>query len=263
MARIVWDRPAERTYETGIDRGVLYLADRSGVPWNGLLSVEETAEQEEITPIFLDGQRYFNDKLVGDFVAVLKAYTYPDEFMVFDGYQQLAEGFYLDNQFTYDQFGLSYRTKVGNALNGDLGYKIHILYNLTALPETKSYKSMSDSPELTEFGWTIYGVPETVNGYRPTAHAVIDSRIVAPITVTAVENILYGTSSVAPRLPSLVELQGLIGFSLLVVDNGDGTFTITGPDSSVQIDPLIADQVNLSGQSVVDDGADLFTISSP
>lgn len=41
MPRVVWNDVGKKRYEAGVDRGVLYLPDGSGVPWNGLISVEE------------------------------------------------------------------------------------------------------------------------------------------------------------------------------------------------------------------------------
>lgn len=48
MSRIQWDLTGERTYETGVDRGVLYVYDhegkkyKQGVGWNGLTAINET-----------------------------------------------------------------------------------------------------------------------------------------------------------------------------------------------------------------------------
>ena len=46
MTRLVWDTVGERFYETGVDRGVLYLptagAYTVGHAWNGLTAVTES-----------------------------------------------------------------------------------------------------------------------------------------------------------------------------------------------------------------------------
>ena len=46
MARITWDGVGEKLFETGTDRGVLYIQDKGaypkGVAWNGLTSVTES-----------------------------------------------------------------------------------------------------------------------------------------------------------------------------------------------------------------------------
>ena len=47
MTKLLWDQVGEREYETGVDRGVLYLPDGSGqyndgFAWNGLVTVTES-----------------------------------------------------------------------------------------------------------------------------------------------------------------------------------------------------------------------------
>lgn len=49
MPGLVWDRVGDRTYESGLDRGVLYLPDGSAVPWNGLTSIVENFDRK-LTP---------------------------------------------------------------------------------------------------------------------------------------------------------------------------------------------------------------------
>ena len=49
---LVWDLVGERFYETGVDHGVLYIPDVSGVyndgvAWNGLVSVTESPSGAE------------------------------------------------------------------------------------------------------------------------------------------------------------------------------------------------------------------------
>ena len=39
MTRITWGDTGHRFFSTGVDRGVLFLQNGSGVPWNGLVSV--------------------------------------------------------------------------------------------------------------------------------------------------------------------------------------------------------------------------------
>lgn len=54
MAILEWDKVGERTYQAGLDRGVLYLNDGTVVPWNGLISVEESSDAE-LKSFYLDG----------------------------------------------------------------------------------------------------------------------------------------------------------------------------------------------------------------
>ncbi len=235
MSRIAWDDAGKKIYETGLDRGVLYLPDDTTVPWNGLLSVDVSDGEVTVEPYYFDGSAYYVDRSNGEFSATLKAYTYPDEFMPFDGYQSPAPGLFVTDQYVDDVFGLSYRTLIGNDLEGtDFAYKIHILYNLTASPSSNSYESSSDSPDAIEFGWELMGNPVEVPGFRPTVHFIIDSRYISKSLMSSIEELLYGGHAENGRLPLASELTYILQSNLIsVVDNGDGTWTATGPDDAI------------------------------
>lgn len=235
MTKLIWDQIGEKVYETGVYQGVLYSSSGNGVVWNGLTSVEEDQSDLKQTPYYLDGVKYFNERSTSDFSGTLKAIYYPDEFLEFDGYQSSAPGLLLDGQPVRSLFGLSYRTLIGDDIQGTaLGYKIHLLYNLTATPSNKNYATNSKSATALEFSWKITGIPEVTPGYRASAHAVIDSRKIEPWKLVYVENILYGSDEVTARLPSMAELMTFIYTGLYsIVDNGNGTFTVTGPDDIV------------------------------
>jgi hypothetical protein len=79
MTALVWDKAGDRTYQTGVDRGVLYLHDGTVAAWNGLTSVENT-DVSTLTSYYLDGVKYLDNLLPGDFTGKLKAFTYPEEF---------------------------------------------------------------------------------------------------------------------------------------------------------------------------------------
>lgn len=228
MPKLVWDKVGERIYETGLDRGVLYLPDGSAVPWNGLTAVVESFDKES-SPVYYDGSK-INDLIVlGDFNASMKAVTYPDEFVEIEGMAKRRRGLYYADQ-PGKTFGLCYRVLVGNDLEGEaVGYKLHILYNVTATPNDKTYASLSDSPSLVEFEWNITAVPEEIEGFRPTAHIVLDSRDLDPWLLEDIEDKLYGSTAAEA---SLIPMQDLITFidewfRVKIVDNGDGTWTAT------------------------------------
>jgi hypothetical protein len=46
VTKLVWDTVGDRRYETGVDRGVLYLPDNTVVVWNGLVSLTESRGPE-------------------------------------------------------------------------------------------------------------------------------------------------------------------------------------------------------------------------
>jgi hypothetical protein len=226
MTALVWDKPSDRTYQSGVDRGVLYLSDGSGVAWNGLTSVEDDTSAT-LTSYWLDGVKYLDNLAPGDYAGKLKAFTYPDEFDLANGIVPAAPGLMYHDQ-PVQKFGLSYRTKVGSALAGtQLKYKIHLLYNLTANPDNYTSETFKNPTSPIEFSWTLSGTPESVVGYRPPVHVTIDSGHTDPEVLPLIENILYGTDTVNPRLPSLSELSGYFGLTsgLVIIDNGDGTWT--------------------------------------
>ena len=112
-----------------------------------------------------------------------------------------------------------------------VGYKIHLLYNLLAVPSPKSYKTLSLDADPIEFEWDVTAIPELVDKFRPTAHVIIDSRYVDPLLLLDIENLIYGTEDTDPILP---QLNGLVSFvqkwgRFVVTDNGDGTWTATTP----------------------------------
>lgn len=197
MSRIAWDQIGKRWYEIGLDRGVLYLPDRSGVPWNGLTSVDEDNSAVQVTSYWFEGVKYLDTRTSNDYSATLKALTYPKEFYPFDGIEQYASRMYLADQPVPDYFGLSYRTRIGTDNDENFGYKIHLLYNLTAAPETKTYATLTGGATTpSELSWKITGVPEHAPGFRHTAHVIIDTTEINPFLVRDIENLLYGTDAV-------------------------------------------------------------------
>lgn len=246
MTELVWDQTGDRFYEMGCDRGVLYspsflveveegdgdefsvgTISSKGFPWNGLISVEEIRDGASSEPLYFDGKKYYDDVTLDDFSAKLKAYTYPDEFMEFDGYAEFGPGMFVDSQMP-GIFGLSYRTLIGNDETSDLGYKIHILYNLTAISDTVAHQTVDSNVEPITFSWTISGVPEEFPGSRPTAHFIIDSTKMSSDALTMLESILYGTETTDPRLPSIEELAYFTG--VVITEFTDGTWSASGAD---------------------------------
>lgn len=232
MAKLTWAQVGSRYFETGVDRGVLYLDDRSGVAWNGLTDVTENLSGDSLESLYFDGEKIGELPQEGSFSGKLTAITYPDEFLEFDGNIFLDNGLLVGNQAS-KRFHLSYRTLIGNDVDGpEHAYKIHILYNLTAVPSGVEYETIDDSVEPLDFEWDLDAIPEQVPGYRPTAHAIIDSRHLTPEVLADVESILYGTELEDPYLPTLAELTTHIAeWGLIIIeDNGDGSWTAHGPD---------------------------------
>lgn len=217
MAKLQWDQIGERTYETGVDRGVLYVANKDGtypkgVAWNGLTNVTESPSGAEATALYADNIKYLNLISAEDFGATVEAYTYPNEFMECDGSVEIAKGVTVGQQ-THKAFGLCYRTYVGNDQElTDHGYKIHIIYNATASPSEKAYGTVNDSPEAITFSWELTTTPINVtDGVKPAANLIVDSTKTDPSKLKALEDILYGTEENEPRLPLPSEIIEIIG----------------------------------------------------
>lgn len=270
MAELVWDQVGERFFESGVDKAVFYSPNHlvevedveypKGFAWNGLVSVDVRPENLSVSPLYYDGKKIFDLVQEGDFAANMKAFTYPDEFVEFDGFAEMVEGMLFDNQ-PRGTFGLCYRTKIGNDLNqDDLGYKIHVLYNLTAVPDDLSYQTVGSNVDPIEFSWNLTAVPETIPGYRPSAHIVLDSTKINSGILEELEAILYGTEDTDARLPTIEEL--IFNVTVVVTDNGDGTFTVTGPDHLVS---MIGDSdiFSIEGVNVVYLNSYTYEISSP
>jgi hypothetical protein len=207
MAILTWDQSGQRYYETGVDRGVLYIPNGSGVyddgvAWNGLVSVTETPSGAESNAQYADNIKYLNLLSAEDFGATLEAFTYPDEFNQFDGAVISSPGVIVGQQ-ARKSFGLSYRTRIGNDVDGDShGYKLHLIYGASASPSERAYQTINDSPEAITFSWEITTVPVAVTGLRPTSIITIDSTKVSPADLTALEDFLYGTAGTDPSLPT-------------------------------------------------------------
>lgn len=258
MSKLSWDNPESQIFETGLDRGVLYLDEKNIVPWNGLISADVSANDKSITPIYFNGKKTFDLINPGDFTVNVKAFTYPEAFSAYSGTTEVSQGLYFDNQ-TVKSFGLSYRTLVGNSEEGTaLGYKIHILYNLFASAESVSYSTINSSTEPLYFSWSLSSKPEKVTNYRQTAHIILDSTKMHYIPFGIIEDILYGTDFSAPRLPTLDELVSY--FTITVLDNGDGTWTAEGPDYLFNM--LNSSLFEIDTYNAVYIDADLFRASS-
>jgi hypothetical protein len=215
MPALVWDLIGERFYETGVDHGVLYIPDATGVyaegvAWNGLTTITESPSGAEPTAQYADNIKYLNLFSAEEFGFTIEAFTYPDEFAQFDGLATPTPGVAVGQQ-SRGTFGLSYRTKVGNDLEADgYGYKLHLVYGCQASPSEKAYNTINDSPEAITFSWEVSTTPAPVTDLKPTSLIVIDSSVVDPVALTSLEALLYGSASVPAALPTPDEVIALM-----------------------------------------------------
>lgn len=207
MVALVWDAVGERHYETGVDHGVLYTPNAlgvydTGVAWNGLVSVQEAPSGAEANAHYADNIKYLNLVSAEEFGATIEAFTYPDEFAVHNGEVSAEVGVVVGQQ-ARTPFGLSYRTRKGNDLEGDdYGYKLHLVYNALAAPSEKAYNTVNETPEPITFSWEITTTPMAVTGHRPTAIITVDSTLVGATELAALETLLYGDVTEDAALPT-------------------------------------------------------------
>ena len=220
MSRVTWDTTGERYFETGVDHGMLYPQETGGtypkgVAWSGITAVTESPSGAEATPLYADNIKYLNLLSNEDFACTIEAYMYPDEFAECDGSAALATGVRIGQQ-KRKTFGFSYRTKIGNDVEGDeYGYKLHLVYGCLAAPSEKARNTVNDSPEATTMSWEVSTTPVAVPKFKPTAHIEIDSTKANAEKLAALEDILYGKdgesdTGTGPRLPLPEEVATLM-----------------------------------------------------
>lgn len=208
MSKLVWDATGSRYYENGTKYGVLYPMGangyEAGVAWNGLTAVTVSPEGAEPTDLWADDMKYATMRSAEQLKYTIEAYTYPDEFMECDGSKAPTGtlGVFFGQQ-ARKAFGFCYRSNVGNDVNSEGAYKLHIIYASTASPSEKGYSTINDSPEAITFSWECTSNPVTVaaSGFKPVSEIVIDSRTANATCLTNLEKLLYGDTNSSPSLP--------------------------------------------------------------
>lgn len=207
MTRIEWD--AAPVIENGVDQGVLYPRSGPGVPWTGLVGVEENVEGGDHTPYYFDGLKYYDFIASESFQAKVNAYSAPLEFAPCEGVKELSPGLYAGQQ-RRERFGFSYRTLVGGENGEPTGHKIHLVYNITAAPSSVSYATLTNTVAAPTREWIFHTVAPKTSDFKPTAHFMIDSREVSAGVLEDLEDVIYGASGSAPELPTLEELIAIM-----------------------------------------------------
>lgn len=231
MTVLTWDGTGERQYETGVDRGVLYIPTAgvydTGYAWNGLTAVTESPSGAEATALYADNIKYLNLLSVEEFACTIEAYTYPIQFGQCDGTASPQMGVAVGQQ-TRSSFGFSYRTRVGTDVSPDAGYKLHLVYGGLAAPSEKAFATINDSPEAVTFSWEVTTTAVAVSGLKPTATLTIDSTKVDAAALAVLEQALYGTAGTNPRLPLPDEVLAMFAGTVTVVTPTAPTATAAG-----------------------------------
>ena len=211
--KLQWDLDGERLYETGTSKGVLFpqKTDGSydvGVAWNGLVSVKKSPDGAEPNDIYADNRKYLSLMSAENLKGSIDAYTYPEEFEACDGSATVNPGVHVGQQ-SRQPFGLAYSTIVGNDTQGDsYSEKLHLIYAARVSPSERAYETVNDSPEAITFSWEYTTTPVDLTdiGLKPSAGITITKHEVDAAAWTALTDILYGTETEDPRLPSIQEV---------------------------------------------------------
>lgn len=215
MAKIVWDNVGAKKYETGVDHVVLYPVSKTGeyspgVAWNGVTSIAESPEGAEPESQYADNIKYLTIISAEELNGTIEAFTYPDEWGACDGSASPVKGMYISQQ-SRKTFGLCYRTKIGNDVDGqDHGYKLHFIYGAVASPSERTYETNNESPEAITLSWEFSTTPVPVKGYNMTSLVTLDSTELDSDKMDALEEVLYGSEDTEARLPLPDEIAALL-----------------------------------------------------
>lgn len=228
-SKLVWDTVGTRKYNTGVDRGVLWVGTvdsttgattwANGVAFQGLRNVDANPDGADEQAFYADNIKYLSLRGVENFGGTIGCYYTPEEFDVCDGTASIVTGVKIGQQVR-KPFCFSYRTLVGNDTQGtDLGYEIHIVYNATVSPSSRSNSTVNESPEPLElsYDFTTNPIDVGIEGttYRPISHIIIASPSLLGYGqadtytgyFTTFENYIYGvdtTQSVAGNASTLL-----------------------------------------------------------
>ena len=239
MAKLTWDNAATSYYEAGVSQGVVYYLDGTAEAWNGLISVEPSDELE-LQEAFFEGQLSSKTLSQADFKLSVECYTYPTRVL------------------SDPVRAISY------AVETSVGKKIHIVYNPKLHMSSRSYTTYQEDPDISTFNLDLVTVPEQLDDYAPSAHAILDTSFRDPNGgLETILDMLYGTYAKIPSLPSLEFLASVAknpsAIDLLLIDHGDGTFTIIG--GSVLLDSIDTFIVNHPDVTLPDADTYLVTTS--
>jgi hypothetical protein len=203
--RLTWGTVGQRFYEAGVDHGVLFVGSAPGVPWNGLISVNENPSGGSEKAYYLDGVKYLAVSSAEEYSGTITALSSPAEFDVCDGLAS-HNGLFITHQ-RRTPFSFAYRSLVGNDVGGiGHAYLLHIIYNALASPPQLIRRTLGGNATPVNFSWAISTKAPTIAGHRGTSHLIVDSRSTNPDILAEVEDLLYGTESEDSTLPTPAEL---------------------------------------------------------
>lgn len=207
MAVMTWHGTGTREIEAGVSEVALFPMGSSGyetgVPWNGVTAINENPSGADVTDLYADDIKYASMRAAEKFGFGIEAFTYPSAWAECDGSAEATTGVYLGQQ-NRKAFGLVYKSKIGDEAHPgmDKGYKLHIIYNSTASPSSRSYTTIGENPDALSFSWEANSTPVEVTGYKATCEIVIDSTKANATNLATLLGMIYGSANSDPTLPT-------------------------------------------------------------
>jgi hypothetical protein len=196
---LTWNAAADKKFESGLDKGVLYVQDTGayplGIAWEGLINVTEKPSGAEITDLWANNAKYSQLVSVETFDCSIEAYTFPTEFLACLGIEpDSTDPGVLFGQQSRVPFGLAYRSYLGSDASGQqANYKLHIVYGLIAQPSEIAHATINDSPEAATFSFEAKSTPAVLTGSAPVSKITLDESVLTSANLIAIETALYGT----------------------------------------------------------------------
>ena len=216
MAVLKWDEAGKRFYETGASKAVLFTqkADgtyNGGVAWSGLVSVKQSNDGAEETPIYADNMKYLSLMSAENLKGSIDAFTYPVEFEACDGSVATQPGIYVGQQARVP-FALAWSTIVGNdTLGNAYGEKIHIIWGAKVSPTERAYETVNEDPTALTFSWEFSCLPVDLSdiGLTPSAGLVFDKSKISTNGWKALTDKIYGNATLTSAIGTPQEMINL------------------------------------------------------
>jgi hypothetical protein len=194
------------------DISVIENADKIILPGVGAFpSAMRMLENKNLIPVLKEQAQ--KKPLLGICLGMQMLLSKSYEFEECDGSAALGEGVKIGQQVR-KTFAFCYRTKVGNDLDPEAGFKLHIIYGASAAPSERAYATVNDSPEAITFSWEISTVPVEVEGHKPTAHVEILSTCAK---YALIEAALTGTDDQTQITAISAKISGFTGKPMLLL----------------------------------------------
>lgn len=212
MAVLTWNASGERFFETGIDKGVLYIDGLPPQIWPGLISVSNSPTGGEFESSYFDGIKYQALVAKQEFKSTIRTLYIPFEFNRCLGIKQIDHEGLNASQQSLEFFNLAYQTKIGNDIDSiNKGYKIHLIYNAIPTVSDNNFQSISNNLTPNTLSININTVQPLVDGKPVSSYRVIDSTKYSVEIMNSLEDILYGTDTTSPSFPTPLELITILG----------------------------------------------------